>query len=98
MQKKRLVALLITLLFLATVLFSYNYISENVHHNCTHDDNCPICMEIEACLQFVSSIRILPVIPLFIGFLYVISQAVSTIYTSVQDTNTLISLKVELLD
>ncbi|MBR1865352.1 MAG: hypothetical protein IJ801_02475 [Lachnospiraceae bacterium] len=96
-QKRRILATAMTVLFLIFVVFAYPFVAEKAHHDCT-GENCPVCMELEAVAQAVSGLKLLPVI-LSVWFLLGVFTPVCTEHMgSVCVKNTLITLKVELLD
>lgn len=93
----KLIAVAVLIFLVAGLLFSYDYIIENAHHDCSRED-CPICMEIEAAVQFVSSIRFIPVLSLVMAVLCVFTQVVASVVNHIGVKQTLITLKVELLN
>lgn len=98
MQKRnKVIAVIIAVLLFATLLFSYIFVIEHVRHDCT-GDNCPICMEIEAALLTISSMKTLPLLPLFLAVFGVFTSICMVCLRSNHTKDTLITLKVELLD
>lgn len=96
-KNRKLFAVILAAIFFATILFSYFFIVEQIHHDCTGED-CPICMEIQAALQTISSIKILSTLPLILSVFYVITQLCMIISESNCVKDTLITLKVEFLN
>lgn len=94
-KKRRMTAILLVVLLFVTILFSYTYMIENAHHDCSGDE-CPICMEMEAAMQTISSLRAVPIVPVIVAILCVFTHICTVIYYSGCMKDTLISLKVEL--
>lgn len=93
----KLIALIALISLFAGLLFSYDYIIENAHHHCSGED-CPICMEIEAAVQFVSNIRFIPLLSFIMAVLCVFTRVFASIENHIGVKQTLITLKVELLN
>ncbi|MSS62626.1 hypothetical protein [Velocimicrobium porci] len=91
-----LVFLMITFLFFE-ITFSYLYIAENLYHDCS-GENCPICMHIDEASQFISSIKLIPILSLFLAMLCVFTLIYTIYNNEFCVKHTLITLKVELLD
>lgn len=97
MKKNQIAAIFAAVILLCTILFSYTFLIENVHHDCTGDENCPICMELQMAMQTISNLKILPILPVILAVLCVFTQIDTSKKFSNCIKNTLISLKVELL-
>lgn len=93
----KLIAIVALISFIAGMLFSYDYIIENAHHHCSGED-CPICMEIEAAVQLVSSIRFIPILSFVMAVLCVFTRVIASVENHIGVKQTLITLKVELLN
>lgn len=96
-SKKRISAIIMIALLFVTLLFSYTYITENEHHDCS-GDKCPICMEIEAAMQTISGLKAVLTVPFIMALLCTFAHICTAIYYSDCTKDTLISLKVELWD
>lgn len=96
-SKKRISAVIVIALLLVTLLFSYTYMIENEHHDCSGED-CPICMEIEAAMQTISGMKAVLTVPFIVALFCVFTHICTVIYYSGCTKDTLISLKVELWD
>lgn len=96
-REQKMAAVILAVMLLGTILFSYLFIMENAHHDCTGSD-CPICMEMEAAMQTISGIKMLPVLPLILAVLCVFTQTCTEAAESNRGRDTLITLKVELLN
>ena len=97
MNKKRIMSWILIVFFLSGVLFSYGYIARNVEHDCTGQE-CPICMHLQQAAQLLSNIKTMSTTPVFLAFLSVFTLGVVLVYTHEYCTDTLVSLKVELLN
>ena len=97
MSKKRIMSWILIVFFVSGVLFSYGYIARNVEHDCTGQE-CPICMHLQQAAQFLSNIKTMSTTPVFLAFLSVFTLGVVLVYTHEYCTDTLVSLKVELLN
>lgn len=93
----KVVALLLAAILLFSVLFSYEFIPSHTHHDCCGDE-CPICRVLDVATHTIAGLKAVVV---FVA----VSLALCTFVQSLEDnsysfdkTNTLISLKVELLD
>lgn len=82
---------------LLNILFSYQFIIENAHHDCSQD-HCPICVQLEEAFQFIQSIRQVPVTSFLMTVLFLSAKWVSHATEHLCVNPTLISLKVELLN
>lgn len=97
MSKKRIMSWILIVFFVSGVLFSYGYIARNVEHDCTGQE-CPICMHLQQAAQFLSNIKTMSTTPVFLAFLSVFTLGVVLVYIHEYCTDTLVSLKVELLN
>lgn len=93
----RFISMILLIALLVCLFFSYQYMIKNAKHDCSGED-CPICMQLEAAIQFVSSIKILPVLSFILAVLCVFTQLYTIHDKSFCVRKTLVSLKVELLD
>ena len=96
-RSNRISAMILTVLILATILFSYGFLAENIHHDCPGEE-CSICLEIKMAVQTISSYKTLLTLPLIVAVLCVFTQICADAIKSNRTKNTLITLKVELLD
>lgn len=92
---KKSIALLICICLLFGVIFSMGYMSAHRHHKC-EGTHCPICAQIAVCEKLVQTISS-AVTVIVCSFLMLIIWKKS-LYVSVLDAITPISLKVKLLD
>lgn len=53
---KKILYFLLAFVVFITFTFSYIFIVHNAHHDCNHHQ-CPICMEIDAALQFLNTLH-----------------------------------------
>ena len=100
MRKKdrtRLIAIIVAIMIVIMIIFSYCFVIEHAHHDCKGKD-CPICMELEMALQIISSLKVITFLPFLIAILCVFTQISGLISQSESIKDTLITLKVELLN
>lgn len=96
-KKTRIMAVVVAVLLLLVILLSYGFIIENAHHNCTGED-CPVCMQLERAEQTVSGLKLISISSFLMVVICVFTQLCAILFESFCVKNTLISLKVELLD
>ena len=97
MDKNRIMSWMLIVFFLSGVLFSYGYIARNAEHDCVGQD-CPVCMHLQQAAQFLSNIKTMSNAPVFPVFLSGFTLVAVLVCTHEYYTDTLISLKVELLN
>lgn len=54
MKKKRIIAAILTLLFVLSLIFTFSFIGINANHECVGEE-CPICAEIKSCEDFLKT-------------------------------------------
>lgn len=96
-KKNKVIAVLLSLLLAAAILLSYDYIIEETHHDCSGRE-CPICMQLEEAVQFLSTIKFVPVVPYIVAAFLVCMKKDRVQKENENRNNTLITLKVELLN
>lgn len=94
---KKILAVLLVAFMLTGILFSYKFIIDNVHHDCT-GENCPICLQIEEAVSFIQSIKYVPILSFLMAVLFLFTKREAHETKHIYVRNTLISLKVELLN
>lgn len=95
--RNRVFSIICTLALLICLIFSYEYIVSNTQHNCSGKD-CTVCIQLEAAVHFISSIKILPILSFIAIVLCVFTRIYTVAERSVCVKNTLVLLKVELLN
>ncbi len=97
MNRKKTTAIFLAVLMLFGIFLSYFFIIENAHHKCS-GEGCSICFQVEDAIHFISAIKVVPMLSLLMAVLFVLTKwvAVESDYSCVK--NTLITLKVELLN
>ena len=95
--KRGFFAIAIAAVILATVLFSYAFLAENVHHDCT-GETCGICLEMAMAAQTILGHKMISTMPLILAFLCVFTHICAVVTKSDCVRDTLITLKVELLN
>lgn len=96
-KNNKLLALFISILLVAMLFLSYSFIIHNAHHDCAGED-CQICLQLQMVKQFVSGLKILPVLSFIMAILSVFTLVYAMFDKFICVKNTLILLKVELLD
>lgn len=97
-NRKIIIALIMSFLIVSTIIFSYSFFIKRAHHDCT-GEGCPICMEIGIAVQTLADLKLMvSIVPFVTAFLcvFMLYYIVYSIKISTRDT--LITLKVELLD
>ena len=97
MRKKKNLALAAAVMLLITFLFSYSFLIQNVHHDCIGEE-CSVCIEVAVVAQTLSSLRASPVLSFSVAVLCVFTLSVAVMQEQDCIKDTLITLKVELLD
>lgn len=97
MKKNKLKAIVLVAFMLIGILFSYYLMMEESHHDCV-GENCPICKEIEQAIQFITHIEHLPSLlgVIVVPCLFLLLRR--TVKKQKGKIQTLITLKVELLN
>ncbi|MBP3856799.1 MAG: hypothetical protein IK990_14440 [Ruminiclostridium sp.] len=98
MSDRRNKAMLITtvLVICLSVFCSFLFIAGLADHDCTHDDDCAVCHTIALCINTVRSTSVIAaVLSAAIAAIF-LSLAVLLSARTVNNNDTLISLKVEL--
>ena len=96
-EKHRFAAVLMCVILTAVILLSSFYIVEEAHHDCT-GQNCPICHEIQLCVQFLNTVGGAAIIVVVAFFTVREFLIVLPLFDHVCQNNTLVSLKVKLSD
>lgn len=55
MKKKRIIIIILTVLFALSVIFTFSFICANADHDCVGED-CPVCAEIQSCEDFLKTV------------------------------------------
>ena len=97
MKRSRIIAFMAAVILLVTVFFSYEYIIQNAHHNCSGEE-CTVCMELAMAAQTISHLKVIPVLSFSMTVLCVFTLVYTGITQTLSIPKTLITLKVELLD
>lgn len=94
---KKTLAIMMSILLIVMVIFSYHYVVSNAHHDCSGEE-CPICIQMEAAVAFVSGIKFIPTLSFFGIVLCVFLHRFTPIEKVYGVTNTLVKMKVEFLN
>ncbi len=93
----KVIAIVLIAFLSAGILFSSGYIIENAHHDCSGAD-CSVCTQLREAVQFISSIRFIPVRSFIMAVLCAFALGIASVKNHIGVKNTLITLKVELLN
>lgn len=97
MKKTKALSLVMAVIVFVTVLFCYQYMIQNAHHNCSGED-CPVCMELAMVAHTLSELKLIPILPFTMAVLSVFTLMYTNAKAILCVQHTLITLKVELLD
>ena len=92
-----ILALLAAMFLLVDVLAAGQCIADRLHHSCT-GENCPVCHEMEAAEAFLQMVRFVPMAAALLAAASAVLPALPHYAEEIFRAETLISLKVELLD
>lgn len=93
----KVLSIIVLVVFLSVSLFSYNYIVENIDHNCTMEE-CSICVQLEVIIKSILNLKFTIIIPFIVIIICLFLHFSIIERTSFSVKKTLISLKVELLN
>lgn len=96
MKKTRLIALIVTLMFLNVVLFSSLFIAHNINHECT-GEHCSTCCQISLCEQALKHISLAAASVIISAALIYTALSLLSVW-SLCPITTLVTLKVKLSD
>lgn len=96
-KKNRMIALFMALLLLSTVLLSHSVLIHSAQHDCVGTE-CEVCLQVEQAKQIITGLKLLSTTGLFLSVFGVITLFYAIFKTSFCVKDTLILLKVELLD
>lgn len=94
---KKSLTIMLSIILLVTVFFSYDFVIRNAHHDCSGEE-CQICIQMEAAVQFVSNIKFISILSFFGIALCVFTHTITPIQKIFGVTNTLVKMKVEFLN
>lgn len=94
---KKILSIWLSIILVMGILFSYAYLSENTHHDC-QEKECHVCVGLVTALKFVSGLKALSALP-FLAAVLTVSIGKKLFFARPRAVkNTLITLKVELLN
>ena len=97
-KKNRFISGLILIVFSFVIFGSACFIIEHTDHDCSGED-CPYCMELAVCNKILQTLgSAVPAAAAAIVLIAVFSAAENLLFSYSNNHNTLISLKVELLN
>ena len=95
--KKRFAAVIMCIMLVLSIFTASFYIVSRAHHECTGQD-CPICHEIQLCVQFLNTVGGAVILSAVVLFTVHEILIVLMSFVHVCQNNTLVSLKVKLSD
>ena len=95
--KKRFAAVIMCIMLVLSIFTASFYIVSRAHHECTGQD-CPICHEIQLCVQFLNTVGGAAIIVVVAFFTVREFLIVLPLFDHVCQNNILVSLKVKLSD
>lgn len=95
--KKKIAAVVMCFMLVMSIFLASLYIVSKAHHECTGQD-CPICHEIQLCVQFLNTVGGAVIITAVVLFTLHEFLIVLTSFLYICRNNTLVSLKVKLSD
>ncbi len=98
MRKNRFLAMLIAILFAASVFGASFFIAEELHHDCAGMGHCPICEQIEQCEALLATTFVAGAIALAVYVPVLRISSVKAFKELFCRKETLITLKAELLN
>lgn len=82
-------------LLLVVLIFNFFYVLVHINHECTHDDNCPVCTVIKYLKNNILGLNTKVIEIVIINFIFIINYLfVRKLYDN--RYSTLIGLKVEI--
>ncbi|MFT3983592.1 MAG: hypothetical protein QM697_06775 [Lachnospiraceae bacterium] len=96
-RANKVIAIMLVVFLSAGILFSYDYIVEHTHHNCSGTD-CSVCIQIKEAVQFISGIRFAAVQTYMAAVLCIVVLGTASAKNHIDIKNTLVTLKVEMLN
>lgn len=97
MKKNKIIAIFLSMIILLTIFMSYQLIIYEADHDCT-GNNCPVCQEIEQAINFINEVKVIPLATLAMIVFEICRNLCKLSIDSRNFSNTLVSLKVELLN
>ena len=97
-RNNKIFTILVILTLLVISLFYYNFIIDNLDHTCS-GVGCSICLKLDIIINYFTNFKSIIFVPFLMVILCVFTQLFYVIIeTSFSTKETLISLKVELLN
>lgn len=96
-RTKRIITLSMAIILFVAVFCSLGYLAENTHHDCI-GTGCPVCAQLEVAESTITGLGMAFVFVVTAIFLCVSIRICAVSYEAVCVKNTLVTLKVELLN
>lgn len=91
------IAIMLAMFLVLGVFSSYDYLIEHAHHDCS-GEYCAVCVQIKEAVQFLSGIKFVLVRSFMIAVLCAFILGIASVKNHIVIRNTLVTLKVELLN
>lgn len=96
-KAKKIISLFLAIFMIFIMIFSVGYIASHLHHDCTGDD-CPICFEMQICLNTIKIFSIAVIAAVILLGLQFKLQKNKILSQEKKINSSLFSLKVKLND
>lgn len=93
----KIFVVLLAVLVLLMTFASYQTVVEKAHHECIGED-CPVCIQLEEAVSYLKSLKYVPILSFLATILCIATKWVSHKVYDFHLSQTLISLKVEMLN
>lgn len=97
MKKNKVFSLFVCLLLCAAIMFSYIFVSLEAHHDCI-EEHCQICVVLHKCESIIRDITCTGIILALSIYIFLYSDRISNFSFKLNKADTLVSLKVMLLN
>ncbi|SET31196.1 hypothetical protein [[Clostridium] polysaccharolyticum] len=96
-RNRQFLAGIAAIILLLGILFSFYYISSHAQHHCT-DGDCAVCIGVQQASRLLNNLKIIPILSFVVAVLSVFTLERGSVSHFAKRKETLITLKVELLD
>lgn len=94
-KRRRIIAILLSILFVLSVIFTLSFIAAEADHECIGDE-CPICAEIQSCEDFLKTVSVAAAVFAVVSAVSKFGAVALPYFKSRAEATTLVSLKVKL--
>lgn len=96
-KRTKITALILCALFCFVVFFSIAFVALEADHDCAGED-CPVCAEMAVCAAFIQTVATVAFVAALRPLLHFVAGRTTNRYASSDYSDTLVSLKVLLLN